>query len=153
MTHCFMALILESMVSCFPFIIWTLLRIFFTSSEDSLTSSCRPADTWTSESRDRGLPQTGLDRSRVTLQRLGTYVSDFAFDVFQQTFFSPDEERMLELCVVSLRFQQTSLLDVDHLTEPVCTQGRTQNRTGSVTRGTAVLLSVRLFSSNTGLSD
>lgn len=48
-----------------------------------------------------------------------TYISDFAFDVLQKVFLSSDEEWMLELCVISLWFQQTALLNVHHLTEPI----------------------------------
>lgn len=50
---------------------------------------------------------------------LATYVGDFAFDVLQQVLLPSDKKRMLELCVVSLRFKQAALLDVDHLPETV----------------------------------
>lgn len=50
---------------------------------------------------------------------LTTYVGDFAFDVLQQVLLPSDKERMLELCVISLRFEQATLLDVDHLPETV----------------------------------
>lgn len=60
---------------------------------------------------------TGVYRCVQVL--LATYVGDFAFDVLQQVFLPSDKERMLELCVVSLRFEQATLLDVDHLPETV----------------------------------
>ena len=50
---------------------------------------------------------------------VNTYVGNLAFDVLQQVFLSSDEERMLELCVVSLWFHQTALLDVNHLTKTI----------------------------------
>lgn len=46
-SYCLMLMILESMVSCLPFISWTSVRILFTSSADIFTSSWRTDDTWT----------------------------------------------------------------------------------------------------------
>lgn len=83
-SYCFMAMILESMVSCFPFISWTSFRILFTSSAEIFTSSWRTEDTWTNNSAERWLPwrlgQTVRCRGRhgsseaVGLQGYGVFV-------------------------------------------------------------------------------
>lgn len=49
-----------------------------------------------------------------------TYSGDLALDVLQQVLLPPQEERVLELCVVPLWLYQTPLLDVDHLSEAIC---------------------------------
>lgn len=60
------------------------------------------------------------DRYHVCVQMFsGTYICHFALDVFQQMFMSSDEVGMLELCVVSLWFHQTALLDVNHLPKTI----------------------------------
>lgn len=43
-----------------------------------------------------------------------------SLDVLQHVLVTLQEVQMLELCVVSLRFHQTALLNVHHLTKTIC---------------------------------
>lgn len=49
----------------------------------------------------------------------GTYGGDFAFDILQEGFLASDEEWVLELSVIFLWFQQTTLLNVYNLPETI----------------------------------
>lgn len=58
----------------------------------------------------------------------GAYRGHFPLNVLQQMLLTTEKVGMLELCIVSLRLHQTPLLDVDYLTETICSHTSTNKR-------------------------
>lgn len=53
--------------------------------------------------------------------RLATHTGHFPLDVLKELLLAAQEARVLELSVIPLWFDQTALLNVDHLPEAICT--------------------------------